>query len=519
MSREFREQFDKVRAWAAEAQSAGWLTERDLEGLHAMETDFATELFHDRDRRPLIVAFLGGTGVGKSSLLNRLAGHPVAKVGVRRPTSTEATMYVHRSQALNVFAEGSPIADTRVEYHDVEARRDVAWLDMPDIDSVEAGNRRLVLAWLPYVDWLVYVVSPERYRDDIGRQLLERRHRKHHWLFVVNRWDEAVDVQLPDFAADLVDAGFGDPLVLRTSCTRARDDDFDRLEDIINKAIQDHGLAELQRIGVLARLEELEKTANDMRRRLGSSRDWDVLRDQCAEQIERRLDMYGERLGADLEVIAQQYPPRPAIWRADPIPPVLPEQEISKTIGTAYTNDLIADISMDMAVRVEEKGVRSGPLRASLQDALDNAGTLILAEIRNGIADAMKAPEGTAQRMTRRVMDVSVYMLPILAGLWVAWNVVSRYQQGISGENAFLGIDFAVHSLLMIGLSWFVPFLLSRWLRPSLRDAARRGIHSGLAKAAHVIKASLTQALDVLIKQRTALLAAFPEKVHPGGQK
>ncbi len=484
-----------------------------------METDFATELFHDRDRRPLIVAFLGGTGVGKSSLLNRLAGHPVAKVGVRRPTSTEATMYVHRSQALNVFAEGSPIADTRVEYHDVEARREVAWLDMPDIDSVEAGNRRLVLAWLPYVDWLVYVVSPERYRDDIGWQLLEHRHRKHHWLFVVNRWDEAVDVQLPDFAADLVDAGFSAPLVLRTSCTLARDDDFDRLEDIINKAIQDHGLAELQRIGVLARLEELEKTANDMRRRLGSLRDWDVLRDQCEEQIGRRLDIYGERLGADLEVIAQQYPPRPAIWRADPIPPVLPEQEISKTIGTAYTNDLIADISVDMALRVEEKGVRSGPLRASLQDALDNAGALILAEIRNDLADAMKAPEGTAQRMARRAMDVSVYLLPILAGFWVAWNVVSRYQRGISGENAFLGVDFAVHSLLMIGLSWFVPFLLSRWLRPSLRDAARRGIHSGLGKAEHVIKSSLTQALDVLIKKRKALLAAFPEIAHPGGQK
>ena len=53
------------------------------------------------------------------------------------------------------------------------ARRDVAWLDMPDIDSVEARNKSLVLSWLPYVDWLIYVVSPERYRDDVGWRLLE----------------------------------------------------------------------------------------------------------------------------------------------------------------------------------------------------------------------------------------------------------------------------------------------------------------------------------------------------------
>jgi GTPase Era involved in 16S rRNA processing len=207
--------------------------------------------------------------VGKSSLLNRFAGARIAATGATRPTSTQATMYVHRSQALNPFSADSPMADTRVEYHGVEKRRDVAWLDMPDIDSVKSHNRKIVLAWLPYIDWLIYVVSPERYRDDTGWQLLQHRHHKHHWLFVINRWDEAANVQLNEFVSDLQAAGYNNPVVLRTSCVQ-QDDDFEQLEGIIGRAIQDHSLAELQRIGVLSRLADLDAMCSSMMHKIGS---------------------------------------------------------------------------------------------------------------------------------------------------------------------------------------------------------------------------------------------------------
>lgn len=510
MSGEFRKYLDKVSAWAVRAQAAGWLNERDLERLGAVETASSGELFADKERRPLIVGFFGGTGVGKSSLLNRLARHPVAAAGVRRPTSTRATIYVHRSQTLKGFPAGSPIAETHVEYHDVDSRRDVAWLDMPDIDSVEAGNRRLVLAWLPYVDWLVYVVSPERYRDEIGWHLLEARHRKHHWLFVVNRWDEAVDVQLSDFAADLREAGFDDPLVLRTSCSGQAEDDFDQLEGLVNAAIRDHGLKELQRIGMLARLEELADAGEDLRRRFGADGDWDALRRQFEEQAAERLDSLEERLGTELEFVAQKYPPRPAIWRADPVAPALPGQDLSAAIDSSYATALIDDIAMDMVVIADEKGVCGGPCRTAVQAALAGAGESTLAQVSSGLAEAVKTPGGTVGRHMGRSMELVSYVLPALTGGWVAWNVVERYRRGLAGEDGFLGIDFAVHSLLMIGLSWLVPFLLSRLFRPSLRDAARRGIRTGLGRAAKSIRKSLTGALDELSSGRRELLDAYP---------
>jgi predicted GTPase len=509
MNGEFADRFRRVRAWAGNAHSQGWLEEADIAALDSVETESAGDLFREADRRPLLVGLFGGTGVGKSSLLNRLAGQQIAKTGVTRPTSTQATMYVHRSQTLNAFSVDSPVADTRVEYHDVEDRRDVAWLDMPDIDSVETDNRRLVLAWLPYIDWLIYVVSPERYRDDIGWRLIERRHRKHHWLFVINRWDEAVNIQLNEFVTDLEAAGFTEPVVLRTSCLQ-QSDDFEQLEGIIDRAIRDHGLAELQRIGVLARLEELDVLCDSMMHKIGSDNDWKEMQKKINEMIDRRLAAIKDRLGAELEAIVQRFPSVPALWRADPDPPALPEEELRLTIGSEYNAGLIANIGADITIAVEAGGMQSRPLRTRVEQTLATANQTVVNESRNGLSEAMYNPGGPVRRVLRRAMKSAAYALPVAAGMWVGYNVIRGYQQGITGEQSFLGIDFAVHSLLLIGLAGLIPFLLSRWLRPSLRTAARRGIRVGLDKAVDAIKTSLMQSFKASMREREKLAERFP---------
>src|SRR5262249_23567414 len=48
----------------------------------------------------LVVVFVGGTGVGKSTLLNALAGKSIATAGLVRPTTQTPTLYHHRDVAL-----------------------------------------------------------------------------------------------------------------------------------------------------------------------------------------------------------------------------------------------------------------------------------------------------------------------------------------------------------------------------------------------------------------------------------
>jgi GTPase SAR1 family protein len=163
-------------AWAQRAAALGWLNFGQVAQFATLEQESPDTLFEGATRRPLVVAFFGGTGVGKSTLLNRLAGQEVARTGVVRPTSREISVYLHESVRLKPLPAHLPVDRVQMVYHRSEAYRDVLWVDMPDFDSTDHSNHELAIKWLPHIDVLIYVVSPERYRDDRGwRMLLQQR--------------------------------------------------------------------------------------------------------------------------------------------------------------------------------------------------------------------------------------------------------------------------------------------------------------------------------------------------------
>ncbi|HET8738579.1 MAG TPA: GTPase [Acidimicrobiia bacterium] len=110
----------------------------------------------------LVVAFAGGTGSGKSSLFNAVAGQDLVDVGGVRPTTSRP--------AAVVPADAGPALDGYLDHLGIEERHTypghgLCLLDMPDTDSVEVDNRHRVDAILPLVDVVVWVVDPEKYRD------------------------------------------------------------------------------------------------------------------------------------------------------------------------------------------------------------------------------------------------------------------------------------------------------------------------------------------------------------------
>lgn len=116
-----------------------------------------------------VLALVGGTGVGKSSLLNALAGSSVSNASVRRPTTAHPLAWVLRSSRpdLGGLLRWLGIAEGDVRDHDGDALGNVAILDLPDLDSTEAAHRERVEAILPRVDAVVWVTDPEKYHDAI----------------------------------------------------------------------------------------------------------------------------------------------------------------------------------------------------------------------------------------------------------------------------------------------------------------------------------------------------------------
>ncbi|MBK6871462.1 MAG: 50S ribosome-binding GTPase [Kineosporiaceae bacterium] len=159
-----------------------------------------------------IVALVGATGSGKSTLFNALAGMDLAETGVRRPTTGRAMACVwgedhaeplldwlevprrHRTRRETVLD-----ADRESELHGL------VLLDMPDHDSTQVAHRLEVDRLVELVDLLVWVVDPQKYADEALHHGYLKRLANHDGVMIVvlNQIDKLAPAEAETCKRDL----------------------------------------------------------------------------------------------------------------------------------------------------------------------------------------------------------------------------------------------------------------------------------------------------------------------------
>ncbi|HEV3290692.1 MAG TPA: GTPase [Streptosporangiaceae bacterium] len=171
---------------------------------------------------PVLVALVGSTGAGKSTLVNSIVGAEVSMTGIRRPTTNSPVLACHPDDvdwfAENVFLPTVP----RVRQEGLaRSGRDgllvlaasegmpkgVALLDTPDIDSVVQAHRDFAHQFLDASDLWLFMTTAARYADAAVWELLQQaRDRGASLGIVLSRVQQPAAPQLVDHFGAMLEA-------------------------------------------------------------------------------------------------------------------------------------------------------------------------------------------------------------------------------------------------------------------------------------------------------------------------
>lgn len=265
----------------------------------------------------VVVALAGGTGSGKSSLFNAIAGEDLVDVGGVRPTT--------HTPAAAVPMVSAGRFDTYLELMGVDQRfahsmADFVLIDLPDTDSVAVEHRHRVDEILPMVDVVVWVVDPEKYRD-------ARLHFEYlqplavygsQFVFVLNQIDRLhpsdLDAMVIDLALALLEDGIDEPVILPVAAMPPAGPPIG-VEDLVAELA---GRGQAGDLVAQKAIIEMGEAARSLATSLGGSVDFDqrassALDKAVGEMIEGRIESAVSSLVSLLDEVAGSVEPATAV--------------------------------------------------------------------------------------------------------------------------------------------------------------------------------------------------------------
>jgi energy-coupling factor transporter ATP-binding protein EcfA2 len=158
-----------------------------------------------------VVVLAGGTGSGKSSLFNRMAGANFSTVGVTRPVTRDAHACIWGEAGSGALLEwlGVPVRNRYARASALDKGEDdlagLVLLDLPDHDSVMSHSTGLVDRLVSQADVMIWILDPQKYADAAvhRRFLIPLAGHSDVLAAVLNQSDQLDAAQIDDCVHDL----------------------------------------------------------------------------------------------------------------------------------------------------------------------------------------------------------------------------------------------------------------------------------------------------------------------------
>jgi len=377
-----------------------------------------------------VVALVGATGSGKSSLFNALAGMELAEVGVRRPTTGQPSACIWAQEGADPLLDWLDVPrkmrTNRESVLDGTRQNDLhglVLLDLPDHDSTQLSHRLEVERLVELVDLLVWVVDPQKYADEaLHAYLRDLSGHAAVMLVVLNQMDRLSTPEAHTCATDL---------------RRLLDTDgLSSVALIATSARTGAGVAQLRQLlaDLVARrgafagraLADLDAAAVQLRPGVASSEP-DPARLPYADHLVATLaDAAG--VSATLDSVAAEYRRRAAAetgW-----PPL--------TWYRRFRPDGLSRIGLEPSTEAEIRRLTSGPAAATTpaqRERVELAVREVTAASAEGLphpwADAVRSAAVATNDELRTALDGAVRAVDLTLRRPIWWPLLNAVQAGL----------------------------------------------------------------------------------------
>jgi len=449
----------------------------------------------------VVVALAGGTGSGKSSLFNAIAGSDVAEVGVRRPTTTDpVALVIGEIEGSDSLLDWLEVRKRYTPEKPVGINNGLILLDLPDHDSIRADHKATVDRLVQRVDVLLWVLDPQKYAQGLLHRGYLKDLRQHADVQVValNKVDELSsaerDACLTDLRRILSSEGLGKVPIFAISATDGTG--LDKLRSELSK-LAERRTAALQRIDG-----DLRKAADDLAAHLGlppeNPLDPDPLVEvvAAAARVDDRADAEGERYTA----VARRRT-RPPVLRA--LTGLVRRRERTRSFSIEDFDPEARDPS-PVAVQhaLHELAVSYGrgltrPWRSRLREVALHASEPLQRLTTDALARVTASPPRRA--WWRPVSLVwGVFELTALAGvIWLAVIAASNYLELPEMEPPVVA---GVSLPIALAVGGLVGWLIFRFVREQL-------VAAGARRYAQWVRSSYHEQIAEAVKEAIAPLA------------
>jgi len=264
---------------------------------------------------PIVLGVLGGTGVGKSALVNALAGAEVVETGKARPTTGRPILVCRPDWTPELL--GIDPASVEVVHRDLPRLAHLVLVDCPDPDTTEAEdaagtNLARLRQILPHCDALLVVTTQQKYRSARVADELAAAAPGARLVFVQTHAD--VDGDIRDDWRPLIEARYGQAQIFRIDSLSALADaqkgveprgEFAALVDFLTRQLAGSAAARIRRANLL---DLVEQTLAACRRRIDEAFPAVQLLDEAIlKQRSRLAGRLAEQMRSELVASRRQW--------------------------------------------------------------------------------------------------------------------------------------------------------------------------------------------------------------------